>query len=152
MPGNPCLAVFIAGTSSTFHGAQLNISQGLNYAILVGAIVVYVALNLLDLASNYTLGQMLSKTKVYHNLLYLWYGYLAVACFAGMVNADVSLGLKCLVTIPGLLWLACLVSDNFASKEVQEQRFKYAHVESVPIWKLGWRLRRRTATGYALVP
>jgi hypothetical protein len=150
MPGNPCLAVFIAGTSSTFHNSQFSINQTLNYAILVGAFVTYVALNLLDLASNYTLKQMLSKAKVYHNALYFWYGYLAVACFAGMCSADVSFSRKLWVTVPGLLWLACLIADNFMPKHIQEQRFKYAHAESVPIWKLGWRLRRRTPTGYAL--
>jgi hypothetical protein len=148
MPGNPFLALFIAGSSLTFHESGVSISPTLNYSILVGAFVIYVALNLLDLKSNYTIGQMLSWAKVYHNALYFWYGYLAVVCTVGLWNADASVFRWVGIMTFGLLWLACLVADNFMPSDIQAQRFKYAHAESVPIWRNGWRVRRRTPDGY----
>lgn len=151
VPGNPCLAIFIAAASHTFRDSGFQIPVWVNYATLVGFILVYVALNILDFGAQYTIGQMRSATKLYHNLLYLWYGYLAATCLIAMwMSAPVGFWTKALATIPGLCWLACLVADSFKSDENLQSCFMFAHVESIPIWKTNWMPRRRTATGYEI--
>lgn len=144
-PGNPFLAIFIA-TAVTFLKAQPDdalspLGAGWNQAVLVGAFVVYVAMNIMDLTSNYTREQMASATKIYHNALYFWYGYLAAVLFADLIRAQAPFFTKLAVAGFGLLWLGCLIADNFTSKERLAVRFKTAHANNAPIWKT-WRLRR----------
>lgn len=151
VPGNPCLALFIASTSSTYYHTGFSIPAWLNYTIIIGAFVLYVILTVQDLGSRYTVGQMKSATKVYHNSLYFWYGYLAVVSFAAMMlSAPVDVATKIVATIPGVLWLGCMVADNFASEATLKRRFIFAHAESVPIWKTNWMPRRRTSSGYEI--
>ena len=147
IPGNPLLALFIAGTSTTFVGSGPRISATWNTAILCGAFVGYVAMNALDIG-NYTKEQLKSANKVYHNALYFWYGYLAAVCFAALLGSSASFGMKLLITLPGLAWLGCLVADNMADYDTKLRRFRFAHAGNLPIWKNGWRLRRRGAWGY----
>jgi hypothetical protein len=150
IPGNPCLAVFIAACS-TAYGDNPSVSSGWNQAFLVGAFVFYVVLNLMDLKSNYTREQMLSSEKWYHNALYFWYGYLAVYGWVAMLGSDESLWMKLLLTAPGLLWLACLIVDTlFIPAHINAQRLKYAHAANLPLWKTRGRIRRRTRNGFEL--
>lgn len=141
IPGNPFLALFIASMSTTFDGGDFRIPVWLNVAAMIGAPVMWVVLSIMDL-KPYTKGQMLSANKLYHNFLYAWYGYLAVACYGGLWCTDASVWQKLLITVPGLIWLGCLVADNLVSKERLEQRFLCAHADNLPIWKTGWRLRK----------
>ena len=149
VPGNPFLAWFIASTSVTFQDQGFSLNPIANYTIVAGAFVFYVVLNVMDLGSNYTMGQMKSATKVYHNTLYFWYGYLAVSCFIAMLGTSAPLSYKVLATIPGVLWIGCMVADNFMPEHIQRQRFKFAHVEPIPIFASNFKLRRRTSNGYA---
>lgn len=154
MPGNPALAMFIAGCSTAFD--QLGDegfwqSTGLHQAVLVSAFVIYVSLNIMDLQSNYTRRQMASATKVYHNSLYFWYSYVAVIAAIALLTSEASVLHKVVVLLPGLFWLGCLFVDSFfTSKEVLDVRFKTAHTSNEPLWKTGWKLRRRTKEGYTL--
>lgn len=151
MPGNPFLALFIALASTTLDRPGTDgfwQSTGFSQAVLVGSFVVYVVLNIMDLASNYTREQMASATKIYHNALYFWYGYLAVMVCSAMLASTAGAVQKALIMIPGLLWLGCLVIDSAStSPEVLEIRFKTAHADNAPVWKTR-RLRRLTKDGY----
>lgn len=144
MPGNPALAVFVAGCSTTI-GQPSSMSQQqsmrFNKAALAGSFVAYALLNIMDLKSNYTREQMLSATKQYHNSLYFWYGYLTVALAGHMFTSGISWRRKLLILVPGLCWLACLVADNLTSKETLVVRFQTAHTDNAPIWRTR-RLRR----------
>jgi hypothetical protein len=152
IPGNPCLALFIACTASALDGSDFHIPVWLNVAAPIGAFVIYIVLNILDFGA-YRNDQLKSANKVYHNALYFWYGYLAVACFGGLMASDTAWWLKIIISIPGLVWLSCLVADNMTSKERLENRFLRAHADNLPIWKTGWRLRRfNPATGRYEVP
>ena len=149
IPGNPCLALFIAGASTTVPSGDFRINPVLNIAAVIGALVVYWVLTWMD-SKVYTRGQMWSANKLYHNLLYFWYGYLAVVCFIGVLGSAVSVGMKVLIVAPGVLWLTCLVIDMLTSRPVLVRKWKYAHAENLPLWKTGWHLRRRTKRGYEL--
>ena len=92
--------------------------------------------------SAYRIDQAKSANKVYHNALYFWYAYLTLACFGGMWCTDAPLWQKLIITIPGLVWLGCLVADNFITPERLQVRFLYAHADNLPLWKTGWRLRK----------
>jgi hypothetical protein len=151
-PGDLFLALFIAGVSTTFKGGNFYIPAWLNIAAAVAMLAFYVGLSILDLGA-YRKDQLWSTNKVYHNLLYAWYGYLAVACFCGMWWTGTSVLKMFLVTLPGLVWLSCLVADNMTSKERLENRFLRAHADNLPIWKTGWRLRKfNPTTGRYEVP
>jgi hypothetical protein len=147
VPGNPCLALFIAGASTELQHGTFTISPLLNWACIVGAIVACALLTYLDAISEYSHAQMLSANKVYHNLLYSWYGYLTFVCFIGLLSADASVGRKLLIMVPGLFWLLCLGVDNFVPGYVKILRTLYAHADTYPIWRR-WKLRHRTESGY----
>lgn len=152
IPGNPFLALFIACMSTTFDGGDFYVPPWLNIAAAIGAPIFWVVLSVMD-RSVYRKEQLWSVNKVYHNLLYAWYGYLAVACFGGLWCTDATVWQKLLITIPGLVWLGCLVADNSVSKERLRKRFIYAHSDNLPVWKTGARLRRlNPATGRYEVP
>ncbi len=152
MPGNPFLAVFIAGCSRGLDQPGVDgfwQQRGVSQTVLVGAFVVYVALNIMDLASNYTREQMTSATKIYHNALYFWYAYLAVMAWIILLSSTMTVGDKILASVPGVIWLVCLVVDSaFTPKEVLDVRFRFAHTNNYPIWKNNWKLRRLTPAGY----
>jgi len=152
VPGNPFLACFIALCSTTQPvGSHLFLNGWSRWVFLAGAGAFYLGLTLWLDPGVYTKRQMLSPTKVYHNLLYFWYGYLAATVWAGMLQSDISAGRKILCSLAGMVWLLCLVADNFTPKDVLQQRFKFAHDDQwTPIWKTGFRIRRRTQSGYAL--
>lgn len=151
-PGDVFLALFVAGVSTTFKYGGFYIPTWLNIAIMVGALAFYVALTRMDRVP-YTKSQIWSANKAYHNVLYFWYGYLAVACFSAMWWTDASVLHKVVVTLPGLVWLGYMVIDNFVSKERKAARFAQAHADNMPIWKTGWRLRKfNQATGRYEVP
>ena len=151
IPGNPFLALFIAGASTTFSPADLRIAPALNVGIFVGMFGVYVVLTRMD-SKAYTPGQMRSANKAYHNLLYWWYGYLAVICAWALLGSDRSFWQKLLLLAPGLVWLAYLIIDSFLTPEgAKKRKLQFAHTDNRPLWRTGWKLRRRTATGYELV-
>ncbi|QQG50584.1 MAG: hypothetical protein HZB75_03560 [Candidatus Saccharibacteria bacterium] len=150
IPGNPFLALFIAGMSTTLPGGHVDLSPKLNYAALSGAFVAFLVMEWMDM-SAYRVDQMRSANKRYHNALYFWYGYLAVACFITMLGTDVSDGRKWLVTAPGIFWVLCLIADNFMSAGAKRRKLAFAHTNNLPLWRTGWRLRRRTHTGYELI-
>lgn len=149
IPGNPFLAFFIAGMSTTLPDGKTDVGPVLNYAILSGAFVIFVVMDWADMRT-YSVGQMRSANKRYHNALYFWYGYLAVVCFITMLGADVSVGRKLLVSIPGFFWVLCLVADNLTASGAKRRKLAFAHADSLPIWRTGWRLRRRTPGGYCV--
>jgi hypothetical protein len=98
----------------------------------------------------YTFGQLRSANKRYHNWLYFWYGYLAVVCALEMFGSDASLIEKVWITVPGALWVACLLVDSFFTpKELLTQKWSHAHADDVPIW-VTRGLRRWTSEGYVL--
>ena len=150
IPGNPFLALFVAGASTTFSPAEFRVNPVLNVGIFVAMFVVWAVLTRMD-AHAYTRGQMRSANKVYHNLLYWWYGYLAIVCALALLASDRPFGQKCLIMAPGVVWLSLLIIDSFLTpKSTGARKLRFAHAETLPIWKTGWRLRRRTPTGYAL--
>ena len=138
-PGNPCLAIYIALCSTAQGSPRPNgfwQSAGLDQVLLVGAIIIYVMLNIMDLKSNYTVEQMSSPFKVWHNLLYLWYGYLAFHMTLVLLASTDPLWVKLVKMTPGLAWFACLVKDSaFTSEEELKIKFQTAHVPWNPIWK-----------------
>lgn len=154
VPGNFFLGTFIALSTTTFDALP---SSGLyNHPLahvfaLLGTGGLYIALNYLDFGA-YSKAQLLGATKIYHNSLYFWYGYVAVMCLLAVLAADVSAFAKLGVMLPGLVWIACLVIDARTSPEKLEPKFKFAHADNVPIWKTRGRLRKRTEAGYELVP
>lgn len=152
VPGNFFLGMFIAASATLFGALPpegLHASRWAAGLILTGAFVVYLALNLFDLASNYTKAQMLSVEKVYHNSLYFWYGYVGATMFAVVIEAEVGWQYRLLVMSPGLVWITLLVVDNFLTpKGVLEQRFKFAHADNLPLWRNGWRVRQRGTHGF----
>lgn len=152
-PGNLFLALFIAGSSSTFHDEGMRINPILNVVVFAGAFAFYWQLHKGDKSSSsrYTPGQVNSAMKIYHNALYFWYGYLAVVSCAAMLMSSATLIQKVVIMLPGLIWLAGMVADNFMPEDVKSSRFTYAHVEPRPIWQNKWRVRRLTERGYAYV-
>jgi hypothetical protein len=148
-PGNPCLALFIALTSTTYDGGDFAINPVANWGALIVMLMAYLALGQMD-KQVYKPGQLRSANKRYHNLLYFWYGYLAVVCALEMFSSDVSFTEKVWITVPGALWVACLLVDSFfTSKELLEQKCGHAHADDVPIWAARG-LRHWTPRGYAL--
>jgi hypothetical protein len=149
LPGNLFLALFIACTSMTYQTEGFRINPWVNAVVFFGAFAFYIFLNVEDAKSRYTKGQLKSAMKIYHNSLYFWYGYLAIVCCIAMWASSAPLIIKVLLMLPGIAWLLCMVFDARKSKEIQIQRSTFAHVESLPIWRNGWRIRRlrRTASG-----
>lgn len=147
-PGNVFLAMFIASMATTYPHGGFKVNVWINWSCLLGAAVVYLVLQRMD-DGPYDEAQLITANKQYHNFLYFWYGYLAVASYIGMWETDASVVRKLAITVPGLLWLGCLVKDNLTSKEKLAPKFEYAHARrNIPLWRNGWRLRRRTANGY----
>lgn len=155
LPGNLFLALYIACTSVTFQSYGFQINPWVNAVVFVGAFTIYLLLQKLDVQAHYTPGQLRSAMKRYHNSLYFWYGYLAIVCGIAMWGSPASLAEKLLFTLPGIVWLLCMVGDTLMGKNelITAQRFMFAHVESMPIWRNNWHIRRltKTADGYAYV-
>lgn len=150
IPGNPILAVFIAGTSTTFDRGHVHVWTWLNAVSLVLALGFWGFLTWGD-RKIYTRGQMWSANKLYHNALYFWYGYLAFICAVGMwFWTDASLLHKAVVTLPGLLWLWLLSEDARLGEDELKRKASTAHADNWPIWRTGYRLRRWTPQGYRL--
>ena len=147
-PGNPFLALYIAlcaGALSYPDGpAGFWQSTLLQWILLVGAALVCAGLYYMDTKSNYTRAQMLSVFKQWHNFLYFWYGYLAVAMTVILLTSTMGGWEKFLRMIPGLLWLACLVKDSaFTSEEELKVKFQTAHTGWRPLWRTKRILRMR---------
>jgi hypothetical protein len=154
-PGNLFLAWFIAGSASTFQHEGMRVNPVLNVLLFIGAFVFYWQLQKGDRSpsSRYSVGQVNSAMKLYHNALYFWYGYLAVVSCAAMLMSSAAPVEKFNIMLPGLVWVAGMVADNFMPEEIKALRFAFAHVEPKPIWCNGWRIRRltRLPRGYAYV-
>jgi hypothetical protein len=150
VPGDIFLALFVAGTSAFFDHGRFRIHWSILVAVAAVMLVVYAGLTFMD-RQVYTKTQMRSANKVYHNLLYFWYGSIAIICFIGMWwGAPGSLYKKLAVTLFGLVWVGCLVKDNLTPLEALDVKFRFAHANNLPLWKTGWKIRRRTSEGYAL--
>ena len=153
VPGNFFLGAFIAAASTVIHetpeGSILN-SQLLSQSVLLGCFGLYVALNVMDVKSNYTRAQMASAAKIWHNALYFWYSYVGVMMFLVVILVPgVSWIDRLIILSLGVVWLAMLAADNLVSEETAKRRFTFAHVANFPIWKNGWRLRKRNEHGYS---
>jgi hypothetical protein len=85
---------------------------------------------------DYSRRAMWSPTKLYHNfILYGGYGYIIATTLVAVVAAGRSWWLA-LALLPGLIWLGCLVGENFASEETKQSRVNNAHVEHwYPFWQ-----------------
>lgn len=143
-PGNPALAGFIAaGSTLTAVPSTTGIWQttGMQWIMFASAIVIYLFLTFKLDRDVYRPDQMKSPTKVYHNLLYSWYGYLGAAMFVVVISASIDPAERFLKLLPGLFWLGCLVKDNFTSKEKLAVKFQTAHANWCVIWK-HWQFRR----------
>lgn len=105
--------------------------------VLVSAIAVACALTWMEYqGGGYPPRAMRSPTKLYHNfILYGGYGYIIVTTLVAVVIAAGSWWLV-LALLPGLIWLVCLVGDNFTSEETKNRRVSNAHVEHwYPFWQ-----------------
>jgi hypothetical protein len=146
-PANPFLATFVAFSVKAVDelpdGWQLG--QGWNIAGIVIFAIVYVGLTAVDF-KVYSIRQMLSPTKFYHNLLYFWYGYLAAMAGISMFASPVSIAQKVLTCIPLALWAACLAKDTFfTSREELEHKWQVAHDHDWrPLGINGWHVRNLT--------
>jgi hypothetical protein len=150
-PGNPFLGLYIALTTASLGFAgPIGFWQSttLQWVLLVGAAVICAGLFYLDKQSNYTIAQLLSVFKIWHNLLYFWYGYLAVAMTIVLLASTMSGWEKALRMIPGLFWLGCLLKDFFTPEEELKVKFQTAHTGTRPLWRTKRILRmRRTPDG-----
>lgn len=112
-----------------------------NTLVFTGAILVAVLLTRQEYRDagkpgGYTRRAMRSPTKIYHNyLLYGGYGYIIVTTLVAVVAAGRSWWLA-LALLPGLVWVGCLVADNFVSSETKQSRVDNAHIEH---WRPFWQ-------------
>lgn len=130
LPGNIFLAVFLAANSVGLnHPGAPGWWQSPYCSLVVGlgAFTAFVGLNVMDYNSFYTIAQLRSCFKIYHNLLYFWYGYLQVSTFIGMFTSTLPEWYKLVATIPGLAWAACLLGDNLQNETVNRRRMYWAH-------------------------
>lgn len=143
-PGNPFLGLYIALCAEALRFAgPVGFWQStvLQWVLLSGAIVICAALFYLDKQSKYTRAQLLSVFKIWHNLLYSWYGYLAVAMTIVLLASTLDGSEKVWRMLPGLFWLGCLIKDNFTPEEELKVKFQTAHTAWNPIWRTRRLLR-----------
>ena len=112
--------------SHRWHGAPL-----FHLITLAVFLLVFVVLTFLDWKSGlYTWGQMLSPWKIYHNLLYAWYGDLVASTGLPVLgNAEVLPRTKAALFTVVAVWLLCLVYDSTIGAQYAPHKAKTAHVE-----------------------
>jgi hypothetical protein len=137
-PGNPLLAIYIAW-ASTFKERQSPSgfwqTSSTQHLLVVGTFLAYIQLSNLDLASKFTREQLAGPTKRYHNALYFWYGYVIAVATILVVTASVPVSQRLLASIPGLLWVGCLIYDSVTPEESLNIKFQTAHAPWNPLWK-----------------
>jgi len=146
-PGNVFLAAYIT-TSSLLLGAPATTgiwqSKGMQAVILLLTIGFYFLARRLD-RKAYAPDQIKTPFKQYHNLLYVWYMYLAVMMTIVVISARVPLEHKLLIMSPGFAWVLCWLKDSsFTSPEKLAVKMQTAHANYCPIWKK-WSFRRLVA-------
>jgi hypothetical protein len=107
--------------------------------VLIGAIVAAIGLTILELfSSTYTRGQVLSPTKLYHNIvLWMVYGYVIVTTLFAVIIGGLSWWLP-LVLWPGVVWAICNVIDTlptYPGDVPMRRKGEHAHVAD---WKPRW--------------
>ncbi|RWZ78081.1 MAG: hypothetical protein EOT04_03055 [Candidatus Chaera renei] len=81
----------------------------------------------------YTASQMRSPSKLYHDFLYFWYGYMVAATFVAALFATApSFSATALVSL-GMAWLALVMYDSTTGARNAPVKARSAH------WEFDWR-------------
>lgn len=131
LPGDFFLSAFVA--YEIWIARQLEPGNGFYNAtwwhVLVMSVATVVAVAMWwGGRSIYTMSQLRSPSKLYHDALFAWYAYLAITTFVAGLFAPVAIYHKLAAFAIVSVWIFFLISDGRASRELRLQRARLAHI------------------------